>query len=141
MLNTCRLIGKTISCLKHKENNSKFLSYHLKWDLFRAFALPYVPKQKFHGLTSIVEDENIPRNCTWIPWTSPKHHKQIRIHNRNIISKCMSTEHCHSCRNSMLTVIFFIDIKFLVNKFISEKKTFLLHYWNENSIISLCKWL
>ena len=55
MLNIFRINGITISCLKQKEDISKFSSYDFRWNLAKALAFSHVLRQKLYALTSVVQ--------------------------------------------------------------------------------------
>ena len=55
MCDTSRVNGKTIWCLKHKEDILRFSSYEFGWNLAKSLALPHVRRPKLHGLTSMVQ--------------------------------------------------------------------------------------
>ena len=55
MLDTARVNGKTVWCLKNDSDISSTSSYDFSWNLAKALALPYVQRRSLNGLASSVK--------------------------------------------------------------------------------------
>ena len=55
MLDTARVNGKTVWCLKNDSDISSTSSYDFSWNLAKALALPHVQRRNLNGLVSSVQ--------------------------------------------------------------------------------------
>ena len=102
MIDTTGVNGKTIWCLKHKKDISKFSSYNSGWNLAKVLALAHVRSEKLRGLTSMVQlktGTNVPMHRYQCTGKRKKNVKYTRIiveeRLKKIISQCPKNNASH----------------------------------------------
>ena len=114
MLDTTRVNGKTVRCLKNDSDISSTSSYDFSWNLAKALALPHVQRRSLNGLASSVQlkikmflgtallvDEPVPKVERRFTGTGQRTRCQLHMANchtkkeKDNVPK--STEQCQSC--------------------------------------------
>ena len=114
MLDTARVNGKTVWCLKNDSDISSTSSYDFSWNLAKALALPHVQRRSLNGLASSVQlkikmflgtallvDEPVPKVERRFTGTGQR--RRCQLHMANCHTKKekdnapKSTEQCQSC--------------------------------------------
>ena len=114
MLDTTRVNGKTVRCLKNDSDISSTSSYDFSWNLAKALALPHVQRRSLNGLASSVQlkikmflrtalliDEPVPKVERRFTGIGQRRRHQIHMVNCHTTKENdnaqKSTEQCQSC--------------------------------------------
>ena len=114
MLDTARVNGKTVWCLKNNSDISSTSSYDFRWILAKVLALPHVQQRSLNGLASSVQlkikmflgtvllvDEAVPKKERRFIGTGQR--RRCQLHMTNCYTKTekdnapKSTQQCQSC--------------------------------------------
>ena len=93
VLDTAKVNGKTMWCLKNDSDTSSTSLYDFSWNLVKALALPHVQRRSLNGLVSSVQSriKMFLCNGAFSRWASTESREKIH---RNRIKEKMSITHC-----------------------------------------------